>query len=190
MRKANRKQLKIFAVLLFIALLISYAAYWYTSTNPLSFNFYNPTKIPANLTIKAKRIDLANQYRDPVAEMNLRTEDWVYAITERDGSNADPTATVAYVDNYDPTSVKPTCKEKISPNKQGYRLCHWTDYDRIGVYEIKFMKYDKQKENPTFIEAELPVTKDRIISESEIDNFVDSFVKARTTDFKLFSGGI
>jgi len=42
--------------------------------------------------------------------------------------------------DYDVTSVKPTCSILTSQAQQQYRLCHWVDYGRISVYEVKFIK--------------------------------------------------
>jgi len=196
MNKVNRRRLKWAAVLVFSAVCLLYIAYWYISTNPLSiptkysFQYYNPTKLPAGFAITAKRIDIGLATNAPVAEMNLRTEDWVYEISESDGGLAEPTTTEVDVNNYTPNSVKPTCTGITSSQKQYYRLCHWLDYGRISVYEVKFMKYDNNHENPTFIVTEFPSTKDRIIDQSEIDNYVDSFVKARASGFKLLNAQV
>jgi hypothetical protein len=55
-----------------------------------------------------------------------------------------------------------------------YRLCHWTDYSKIDVHEIQFIK------DGTFINVQIPTKTSEVISVEEISKFVDSFTKKRT----------
>lgn len=185
--------------MLFLLIAAAFVGYWQISTNPLSaftnpkfgFQYYKPTELPSGFRISEKRIDLGMRPQDMAAEMNLRNGDWVYEIRETNGNFSDPSAMSTTANNYNPLSSSVTCSARVSPKEQGYRLCHWVDYGRISVYEVRFLKYDKDKAgNSTFIDTEFPAIISKVISSSEINKYVDSFTKTRATGFKLMQGGI
>jgi len=60
-----------------------------------------------------------------------------------------------------------------------YRICHWIDYGRIDVHEVKFTK------SATFINIQIPSSINEPISLQQIDQFVDSFKKASTIGFPV-----
>jgi hypothetical protein len=193
-KKSKRRQiLKSIVSAIGLVVLVFAIWFWYSSTHPLSnsrfgFQYYKPTNLPAGFHITDKRIDIANpdgQLYGISAELNLRTEDWVYAIREsRANSEASPdsSSTRTNLRNYDPKSVAVTCEEQTSPKGQPYRLCHWIDYGRISVYEVNFVK------GGTFINTQLPGTINVVVPVYQISNYVDSFVKASATGFKTVSG--
>lgn len=144
--------------------------------NPsLGFKYFEPSYLPPGISIKQKRISvLSGGYIE--AEQDFRTVDWVYEIMEYkadgpvDGNSGIGTAS----QNYNTDSVKPTCDILSSTKGQQYRLCHWIDYGRIGVYQVNFIK------DGTFINSEIPTTLQQKITISEISLYVDSF-KSRWT---------
>lgn len=202
-----RKRYKI--VLLAFVLLVSVIAVFVTiivptrnqewkDAHPLSdphvgFQMYTPTKLPEGFRITGKRISVSSAHfydkknGDPhkpervTLEMNLRTEDWVYSIRElRVGIYSDSKNDIAStVNNYDPTSTKPSCTNRTSGQGREYRLCHWVDYGRISVFEVKFI------EENTLIETTFPASLQKPIESNEIDTFVDSFQKADPEGIEL-----
>jgi len=73
-----------------------------TSHPSLGFRYYEPSYLPVGTSIKAKRISISPGYKD--AELNFRTEDWVYEIQESKALHED---TIGMTDrDYDVTSVK------------------------------------------------------------------------------------
>lgn len=142
----------------------------YRTFNPaVGFKYYEPSYLPKDVSIKAKRISI-NKYAPTQVEQNFRTEDWVYSIREYKATDSIGTAE----QNYDAKSIKPTCNIEISSKMTKYRLCHWIDYGKIGVHEIKFTK------DGTFINAQIPTKTSEVISIDEINKFVDSFSKKST----------
>jgi hypothetical protein len=196
-KKPKKFSKRLALVFTLLTLLVLYLTYWAISTNPLStttnpkygFPYYKPTMLPSGFSITKKRIDLGLQPQFMAAEMNLRDTDWVYEIRETNGSYADPTATDIDADNYNPSSISVTCTQRSSPKGQGYRLCHWVDYGKVSVYEVKFIKLENM-DHITLVETEFPSTTNRVLSAQELNTYVDSFIKARATGFKLMSGGI
>jgi hypothetical protein len=139
--------------------------------NPsLGFTYLEPSYLPPGVSIKQKRISILSG-GDVEAEQDFRTVDWVYEIMEYkadgpvDGNSALGTAN----QNYNTDSVSPTCDILSTSRGQQYRLCHWIDYGKIGVYEVKFI------EDGTFIDSQIPTTLQQKISTVEISRFVDSF---------------
>jgi len=167
------------ALALILVLSISYAVFRQFNPN-IGFAYYEPTYLPPHVSIKAKLISMGHP--GPIAvEQNFRTEDWVYSIREVKAETEIGTAD----QDYDPTSVKPTCNIQTSPAKMRYRLCHWIDYGHIDVHEIMFRKGD------TFITVMMPTSLDNPLRMTDIDHFVDSFEKKSTIGLPVLrlSGG-
>lgn len=142
--------------------------------NPrIGFKYYEPSYLPPNTSIKAKRVDIIGGIIS--VDQNFRTENWVYSIRQY---KAEGTIGDANQD-YDPKSIKPTCSLKTSPNNMTYRLCHWIDYGRIDVQEIKFIK------DTTLIFAQIPSSIDQPIKPQNIDKFVDSFQQKSPRGFPV-----
>lgn len=178
-------------ILLIIVVIIG--TYRYKTTHPLSdprfgFQYYKPTVLPNGFKITDKRIDIANpdgRLYGISADLNLRTEDWIYAIREsktNSKSSPDSSSTSTTLYDYDPNSVGVTCKQVVSPKGQSYRLCHWIDYGRISVYEVNFIK------GSTYINTQFPGTTKNTVPILEISNYVDGFTKAKAIGFKTVSG--
>ena len=169
--------------------------WWYSSTHPLSnskygFQFYQPTQLPVGFHITEKRIDILKpdgEFLGINAEMNFRTVDWVYEIQEtRANTSSSPTSSTVStkLTNYDPMTTGFTCEQQQSPEGQSYRLCHSIDYGKISNFGVNFIK------GQTYISTNFPTSVGKIVPISQINTYVDSFVKARATGFKLLSGGI
>jgi hypothetical protein len=137
--------------------------------NPsVGFKYFEPSYLPSNVSIKAKRISITRGYTQ--VEQNFRTEDWVYSISEYKAA-----VPIGSADqNLDAQSIKPTCNLQVSPLGMSYRVCHWIDYGRINVHEVKFIK------EGTFVNVQIPTTLQEQISINQIDKFVDSFKKKST----------
>lgn len=176
-KKRSKKQLFL-AILIAVILIIGWFVFRWLNPS-VGFAYFEPSYLPPNVSIKAKRISI-NSYAPTHVEQNFRTEDWVYSISE---SKADESIGSAD-QNYDDKSTKPTCIIEISPAKTRYRLCHWIDYGKIDVHEVKFIK------DGTFINAQIPTTTNEKISVEEIGKFVDSFHKKSTIGLPvLWSNG-
>lgn len=155
---------------IFIALVLVIGFITFRNFNSgVRFTYYEPSYLPRGVSIKAERISI-NKYAPTQVEQNFRTEDWVYSIREYKANEAIGTAQ----QNYDEKSINPTCNTKTSSAMTKYRLCHWIDYGKIDVHEIKFAK------GGTFINAQIPTKTNQEVSEEEIDRFVDSFEKKNT----------
>lgn len=169
----------ILTIIIALVLGMGFVAY-YTFNPPVGFAYYEPAYLPAGVSIKAKRIAI-NRYAPTQVEQNFRTEDWVYSIREYKANAGIGTAG----QNYDQKSVKPTCNIETSPAMTKYRLCHWIDYGKIDVHEIKFVK------SGTFINAQIPSKTSQAISIQEIGRFVDSFNKKSTAGLPVLrSSGV
>lgn len=132
--------------------------------NPsLGFKYFEPSYLPPNISIKEKRIAISSGF--VTAEQNFRTVDWVYEIQEYKADSSIGSAD----QKYDVNSTEPSCSILTSFAGQQYRLCHWIDYGRIGVYEVKFIK------DGTFISSQVPTTLQQKLNVSEISQYVDSF---------------
>lgn len=171
MRKNHNKKFRLVYVLPLLALSIGIGAVVLYLFNPsVGFTYYEPSYLPPHVSVKAKR-----KYFGPSLtqiEQNFRTEDWVYSIREYSTNNSPKITSIGTADqNYNPQSPKPTCSILASPAKVRYRVCHWIDYGRIDVHEIKFVKGN------TFINALLPTTLDDHLSTEDINKFVDSFTR-------------
>ena len=144
-------------------------------SNPqYGFSYLEPTKLPAGVKIVGKRIDVfgeGGKIFGVDAEINLRPVDWVYAIQES-RYKADEDVTITAQHSFNPTSAKPTCSQEQAPTLS-YRLCHWIDYGKISVYEVKFVQ------NGTYIDARIPFETNSQIPLSALSSFVDSFVPAK-----------
>jgi len=152
-----------------VCLILAFLAFRYFEP-AIGFTYYEPTYLPAHVSITAKRIDII--HGGTTVEQNFRTEDWVYEIREQQAGYA---TTIGTADqNYDSKSAKPTCVIRLSPQKTQYRLCHWIDYGRIDVHEIKFTK------NNTFINAQIPTDPQQPLTLQDTDKFVDSFRQRST----------
>lgn len=161
-----------------ILLIVVSSIYWlHQSNNPLSnakhgFKYLEPTKLPPGVKIVGKRISVASEAGKIYgiqAELNLRTIDWVYSIRE---SKSDGSTPVAATQNYDPSSVRPSCSQE-NTGKHSYRLCHWADYGTIQVYEVRFAQ------GGTDVNAQIPLETKGHLSISSLNSFVDSFVPAK-----------
>jgi hypothetical protein len=139
--------------------------------NPnVGFTYYEPAYLPPGVTVKAKRIFTHKDYRR--VEQNFGTDNWIYSIDEY---KAGEDATIGTVSGkYDEDSEKPSCEVRKSAAGMRYRLCHWIDYGRTNVYEVKFIK------DGTYVNAQIPSALNERIGKGEIDKFVDSF-KEKTT---------
>ncbi|HUC89183.1 MAG TPA: hypothetical protein VMR45_00090, partial [Patescibacteria group bacterium] len=73
----------------------------------------------------------------------------------------------------------PTCMEEVSSKGQQYRLCHWLDYEKISVYEVKLIKQG------VLIEATFPTTPQEPILLNELGTFVDSFKPGNPQDVPI-----
>lgn len=157
-----------------------------STRNPLDepavgFQMYTPRKLPDGFQITDKRISVHSTYfydkengdpnkiRDVTLEMNLRHEDWVYAIVQRRAKSDHKAEVTATYTGYDSTSITPSCMNRTSDTGKRYRLCHWVDYGKISVFEVKFIEGD------TYIDTTFPTTLQNSIEVSEIDRYVESF---------------
>ena len=153
-----------------VLLVLGFGFVIFRAFNPtVGFTYYEPSYLPPGVSIKDRRISI-NKYAPTQVEQNFRTEDWVYSIREYRA-----TEKIGFAEqNYDENSVKPTCSIEISTAMIKYRLCHWIDYGKIAVHEIKFVK------GGTFINAQIPTKTSEVISVEEIGKYVDSFNKKST----------
>lgn len=168
-----RRILYVFLSLILLALLVvGFLVFRYFEPD-VGFAYYEPVYLPPGVSIKEKRISIIGDGPNNTAvEQNFRTEDWVYEIQEY---KTDATATIGTADqNYNPKSNQPTCDIRVSPQKVQYRLCHWIDYGRIDVHELKFTK------STTFINVQMPTTLQQGVTIQDIDKFVDSFHQKST----------
>lgn len=155
-------------------LLCALALTTYRLSNPgVGFVYYEPTYLPPHISIKAKRISITRG--NISVEQNFRTEDWVYSIAESRVNRSIGSAN----QDYRPESIKPTCSIRATQAGTQYRACHWIDYGRINVHEIKFVK------GRTFIDAQIPTTVNQEINLQQLDTFVDSFTKKSTRGFPV-----
>ncbi len=155
-------------VVIVVFLGVSYIAFRaFTST--IHFTYYAPSYLPPGIAIKEKRVSITDDgtNRFESVDLNFRTEDWVYSIMEYKASRSDSIGTADQ--KYNEKSVKPTCSIYKTPNWTKYRLCHWVDYGKIGVQEVKF------KKGSTFINAMIPTDPKKPASVDEITKFVNSF---------------
>ncbi len=166
------------AVFLSLILIVAgWSIFRYYFYAAVDFKYYEPSYFLPNVSIKEKRIDIGPGR--VAAEQNFRTVDWVYSITEYKANELIGSAG----QNYDPKSVRPTCSIQDSLENIQYRLCHWIDYGRIDVHEIKFIK------DGTFINIQIPTTINQQINIAEIDRFVDSFKQRSTFGLPVLHSG-
>lgn len=148
----------------------------FRSINPsIGFTYYEPAYLPPNVSIKAKRISMSNGHAS--VQQNFRTENWIYDIDEREAHDSSSIGSANQ--NYDAKSVRPTCDVRDSPAHMQYRVCHWIDYGRIDVHEVRFIK------DGTFIRSHIPTTTNQQISIQEIGKYVDSFTPKSTIGFPV-----
>lgn len=143
-----------------------------SSDQKWGFQFYRPGFLPPSFRITEERVSVSESNGKVFgvsAGLNFRTEDWVYSIQESKAASQEATTSLR---NFDPTSKEVTCGQETSPKGIAYRLCHWVDYDKISVYELKFVK------DSTYIDVKLPAAKDAIVADVDLDRFVDSFKEA------------
>jgi hypothetical protein len=140
---------------------------------PLPFKYFEPAYLPPGVSVKAKRISVTRGSTE--AEQNFRTEDWVYSIREYKATEGIGQAK----QDYDARSIQPTCILLTTSKGMPFRLCHWTDYGRIGVYEVKFIK------EGTFVNAQIPTTLQQRISSHQMATFVDSFARKSSRGFPV-----
>lgn len=172
MRRVHLKKIALLSIGLFLAVAASLAIFCITNPH-IDFTYFEPSYLPPNTTINAKRIVVTHSRI--FVEQNFRTEDWVYAIDQYKAE--EPVGSAEQ--NFDAESIKPTCDLRITPEGVGYRVCHWIDYGRINVYEVRFIK------EGTFVNAKIPTTLDQHVSMEQIDTFVDSFVHKDTFGFPV-----
>lgn len=186
--RLRKTSITILSLGLFLALGVVIVRQFY-SVCPLlnstyGFQYYSPTKLPSGFKITDKRVDVIaydGKVQGVSVELNLRTEDWVYQIRE---SRHIDEATQTTLTNYDPHSVNVTCEQQTSPKGQEYRLCHWLDYGKISVFEVKFVKGN------TFVDTTFPTTTDIAVPVSELTSYVDSFKKSNTLGWAVLSGSV
>lgn len=147
--------------------------------NPdVGFTYFEPAYLPPNVSIKAKRISTFKNYSELTqVEQNFRTEDWVYGIREAREDIFSGIGTASQ--DYDPTSVKPTCNLSTTPAGMQYRLCHWIDYGRINVHEVIFIK------DGTRVYSQIPTETSQDVSIEDIEKYVDSFEQKSTLWFPV-----
>lgn len=167
----NKKQLLLASAISGLIVLVIGIFLFVRASTVLDFTYYEPSYVPPHTAILQKRIVVwrPEPSQDIVlrsAELNFRTEDWVYAIREwKHDGQAIPEAR----QNYDETSEKPTCSFYDTAKGQRFRLCHWVDYQAIDVHEVKFIK------GTTFFDIQIPTKLTEKISVDELRKFVDSF---------------
>lgn len=151
--------------------------------------YFVPNYLPAGVDIKRRTLFLT-EFReggDPDGKLvhlvsvslSFRDVDNVYGINEYPSSQSDEKSLTAEIDNYSTLSATPTCKQSRASADMPFRLCHWIDYDRYDVYEMKFVK-DK-----TYIWVELMANKGTTMSESELQHFVGSFEPANPSNLTV-----
>lgn len=139
------------------------------------FTMLQPTALPLGIKITDRRLsmDHDSQTHKTIkyvsAELNFRTEDWVYSIYESKLEAGAADETVTDLRNFDQSSVLPTCTQGTSPKGQIYRLCHWIDYGRISVYEVKNIQQG------VYIRTMFPASLQKPITIKQVDSYVDSF---------------
>jgi hypothetical protein len=148
----------------------------YRINNPsLGFTYYAPAYLPPGVTIKQRRITT-----DPggtSVDQDFRTVDWVYDITEYKRDNA---SIGSANQNFSVSSREPTCSIRVISSQQlRYRVCHWVDYGRISVYEVKFIK------GGTFIYSQIPTPLSQPINLSIIDHYVSSFTSKSAAGLQI-----
>lgn len=143
-----------------IAAIISYGIF--RSRHPaLGFTYYEPAYLPPNVTVQDKYI--MDFHGDRSAWLRLAPA--IYAIREDSEATGIPPA----AENYDPTSIKPTCHIGKTPTKFAYRVCHWVDYGRTNVNEVQFGR------GSTWIVSWIPTSLDEHLTIAQIEKFIDSF---------------
>lgn len=157
-----------------VALILAASTATLLYINPnVGFKHFEPTYLPPGVSIKTKRIGIFDH--NVQTNQNFRTEDWVYSISEYKASLYPGANTIGSANqDFDPSSIKPTCNIRTSPAGVQYRVCHWVDYERINVHEVIFVK------SGTYIRSTIPTALDQNISFSEMDRYVDSFVEKHT----------
>jgi len=139
----------------------------------VGFQMLEPTKLPPGIKITDKRLGLnhsaPHKIRNTWAELNFRTEDWVYSIQESKAGDVDKEETITTLTNFDPSSVQPTCTQRKSPHGSTYRLCHWIDYGRISVYEINNIQQG------VYILTRFPTLLQKPLTVEDTDAYIDSF---------------
>lgn len=166
---------KLLLGILIIALVVATYIIFRLFNPSVGFKYYEPSYLPLDVSVKAKRISIARGYIQ--VEQNFRREDWVYSIRE---DKADGFHTIGTADqNYDDKSVKPTCFINSSPANMRYRLCHWIDYGRIDVHEVSFIK------EGTFVYSQIPTTTSQQISTQDIEKYIDSFKRKSTAGLPI-----
>ena len=174
--KRSKKKMWLVVCSVFI-LIIGYTIF--RILNPsVGFKYYEPSYLPPNVSIKARRIGINSVFTQ--VEQDFRTVDWVYEIQEYKADSSIGTAQ----QNYNPTSIKPTCSILTSPAGQQYRLCHWVDYGRINVHQVIFIK------DGTYIESEIRTTLQQQISVQEIGQYVDSFKQKSTLGLPVLRSNV
>jgi hypothetical protein len=162
--KGRKKRLGILS--LAAVMICASLIYIYYNDPNLGFKYFEPAYLPPGITIKQRRISIVED--GPIrVEQDYRTVDWVYEIDEYKAAKGEGIGTARQ--NYNNSSVEPTCSLFISANGQKYRLCHWIDYGRISVYQVKFVK------DGTLIDSTMPTMLEQRVSLQEVDKFVDSF---------------
>lgn len=169
-KKAITKRRVIAAAFLLFAACIAYAVFRYYNPT-LGFKYFEPAYLPPHVQVIEKRVSITRGHAS--VQQNLRAVDWVYAINEYKAGTLGYTQQVVE-ENYDPTSVKPTCHAAQTAAGMQYRVCHWIDYGFINVHEVKFIKEGTQ------VRALIPTKVSQGIPIPQIEKFVDSFERKST----------
>lgn len=192
MSTVSKKNISLVLTAIVAVVLIIFGVFSYhrvQKTDPLKdaklgFQYLYPTRLPSGIRIVSSRIAVKHAagggYGSVAAEMTFRDSEWVYGIQEARANGED----VAVKSNdYSPASVLPTCVQKTS-GEQSFRLCHWIDYRKISVFEVKFIK------SGVYVVARLPSTINKPISEAELMAFVQSFNPADASGLPVLADAI
>jgi hypothetical protein len=175
--KKSKKRWLFILPAIFISLpLAAFVIYRVAATN-LGYTYYEPTYLPPNIAINDKYI--LNFNGDKTVWLRIKRA--IYGIRE---SN-EPTGIPSAVENYDPSSRKPTCHTGKTPAAIPYRVCHWVDFGKYNVNEVKFGKGD------TWIVSWLPTNLDQSVTLDQIEKYIDSFEPRSTRSLRVeyTSGG-
>ncbi len=140
------------------------------SDSKVGFRLLYPNTLPPGYAVKTKTIYIHHSrphvLKDASIVMSFRKQDALYGIQERRANNEDTTTTK--LDNFDPVSKEPTCTQRQTPKGQEYRLCHWIEFGKVSVFEVKLIMQG------IYFQATFPASQDAPLSETELNAFIDS----------------